>query len=74
MRGFLKPKNVIVWFGVLIKVHLNSDPMLGPRFKFEKKKNTHKKKHTHTHKNNDGLSFQLNDYNLLRVVMRFKCV
>ena len=68
MRGFLKPKNVIVWFGVLIKVHINSDPILGPRFKFKKKKNPH----THK-KNNDGLSFQLNDYNILRVIMRFKC-
>ena len=46
MRGFLKPKNIIVWFGVLIKVHINSDPILGPSFKVKKKK---KKKKTHTH-------------------------
>ena len=37
MWGFLKPKNIIVWFGVLIKVHINSDPILGPRFKLKKK-------------------------------------
>ena len=69
MRGFLKPKNIIVWFGVLIKVHMNSDPILGPRFKL---KNENKKKPIHK-KNNDGLSFQLNDYNILKVIMRFKC-
>ena len=67
MRGFLKPKNVIVWFVVLIKVHINSDPILGPRFKFKKKEKTH------IQKNNDGLRLQLNDYNILRVIMRFKC-
>ena len=71
MRGFLKPKSVIVWFGVLIKVHINSDPILDPRFKL--KKQQQKNKQTHTEKNNDGLSFQLNDYNILRVIMRFKC-
>ena len=68
MSGFLKPKNIIVWFGVLIKVHINSDPILGPRFKL--KNENEKPAHT---KNNDGLSFQLNDYNILRVIMRFKC-
>ena len=46
MRGFLKPKNIIVWFGVLIKVHINSDPILGPRFKLKIKN----KKKTHTQK------------------------
>ena len=68
----MKPKNVIVWFGVLIKVHINADPILGPRFKLKKKKKK-KTAHTHKKKNNDGLSFQLNDYNILRVIMRFKC-
>ena len=66
MRGFLKPENIIVWFGVLIKVHINSDPILGQRFKL-------KTTHTYKKNNNDGLSFQLNDYNILRVIMRFKC-
>ena len=52
--GFLKPKNIIVWFGVLIKVHINSDPILGPRFKLKKTKKKKQKqkqnKKTHTHK------------------------
>ena len=60
MRGFLKPKNVIDWFGVLIKAHINSDPILGPRFKMKKITKTKTvKKHPHIHKkqqqNNDGL-------------------
>ena len=59
MKGFLKPKHIIVWFGVLIKVHIDLN---------WKTKPTQQKK-----TNNDGLSFQLNDYNLLRVIMRFKC-
>ena len=68
MKGFLKPKNIIVWFGVLIKVHINSDPLLGPKFKLGKKK-----KSTHKKTNNDGLSFLLNDHNILGVIMRVKC-
>ena len=50
MRGFLKPKNIIVWFGVLIKVHINLDPILGPRFKLKKKNKQKNPKKTHTHK------------------------
>ena len=66
MKECLKPKNIIVWFGVLIKVHINSDPILGQRFKLKKtKKKQTKKKKTDTNKNNNGLSFQLNDYNIL---------
>ena len=72
MWGFLKPKNVIVWFGVLIKVHVNSDQILSPRFKLKKKKKK-KKYNKKKQKNNDGLSLLLNDYNILRVIMRFKC-
>ena len=71
MRGFLKPKNVVVWFGVLIKVHSNSDPILSPKFKLEKN-NKKQKQNTHKQKNNNDLSFQLNDYKILRV-MRLKC-
>ena len=57
MRGFLNPKNVIVWFGVLIKVHKKLRPNSGSKFKLGKK--------IHTKNNNDCLSFQLNDYNIL---------
>ena len=69
MRVFLKPKNIIVWFGVLIKVHINSDLILGPRFKLKQRT---KKPHAQKN-NNDGLSSQVNDNNILRVIMRFKC-
>ena len=44
----MKSKNFIVWFGVLIKVHKNMDPILGPRFKLKNKTKTKKKKKTHT--------------------------
>ena len=63
-----------MWFGMLIKVHLNSDSILGPRFEKNNNNNNKKKKPTRKKKqHNDGPSFQLNDYNILRVIMRFRC-